>query len=438
VRRHSLPVPVLAVAAGILIFASTAFAQERQAESPRRVKPLFDPAGEPPRRLSFDLTGMAYGGYGDALDAAGGGGQGAGAGKADFYSGTQVGASLSMRGRRNALTITGGTGVRYEMTSRKTTPLGMWGGANLDLAFGRSTRVQVSQGIRQTPFQQLVSFLAPEGQSIQGGSPDSAFSPVDSVTHLTTAGLARTFGRRIEVSADYGSTVTTTSSGEGANTDMRWVGGRLRYMLGRSVAFRVGHTMRMLTGEAAQDPGATSATAQDLDLGLELGRTFTIARGKTTFGFSTGSSIVKTTKGRQLHVVGTAGLDRPIGRSWAARGTYERKLEMVQTFTDPVMRDTAGLSLGGYFGRRLGVRFALSATTGQSATAEQSERFMSYQGEARASFALGRRWQLFAEQFYYRHEIPEGALRAGGIVPSLSRMSTRVGLDMRFPMLQGR
>lgn len=427
----------------MLLSAVPASAQER--ESPRTVRPLFDPAGEPARRLSFDLTATTYGGHGDPAEGVGGGGQGAGAGRAaDFYTGTQVGASLSKRGRRNGLTIDGGTGARYEMASRKTTMLGMWGGANLDLAFGRSTRVRVGHGIRQTPFQQLVSFLAPDGQSIQGGSPESAFSSTDSVTHLTTADLARTLGRRAELSFDYGSTLTT-SGGGGADTNMRWVGGRIRYMLGRSVAFRVGHTMRMLSGEGAQkaagpaDAGPpVSATAQDLDLGLELGRTFTIARGKTTFGFSTGSSIVKTTKGRQLHVVGTAGLDRPIGRTWAARGTYERKLEMVQTFADPVMRDTAGLSVGGYFGRRLGVRFAVSATTGQSATAEQSERFMSYQGEARASFALGRRWQLFAEQFYYRHDIPEGALRAGGIVPSLSRMSTRVGLDMRFPMLQGR
>ena len=83
---------------------------------------------------------------------------------------------------------------------------------------------------------------------------------------------------------------------------------------------------------------------------------------------TTGSAIVPTEGsaqgGAHYRFLGTASLNREMGRTWKAALSYGRNLEFVETFTEPLLSDDVAFRLGGNFTRQVDVAVSAGISKG--------------------------------------------------------------------------
>lgn len=400
--------------------ASASAEQDRERERERPFRPLYAEDDTLPRRLlTFDMA--VHEALGQAAE-----------GLVDGYSTTaRLNSGFTARGRRLTFNVGGGTEYRYHTTTRDIADQGRYGSIGLE-ARGRTTRFTMGQTVRQLPFQQLVglpSLLGPE--SVADTSADHALGGVPNTVYGSSVALQRTLGRDGTLAFDYGLGMTRTGAGSGQN--LHSGGAMFTERIGRSLQLRLGYHAR------SRQPGADAALvpmiSHDLDAGLAFTRGLSLTR-RTNVTFTSGSSIVSSELRRQYVFTGSAALNHAIGRTWNASVTFDRGLDFPDALPQPVISDQVSLALGGYWGRRFGVRARATGGIGNVALAQEGQ-YRTFGTEVRASVILKRRWQWFAEHFYFQHEASGAALAAG--VPAASyRRGIRTGLDMQLAFLDPR
>jgi hypothetical protein len=405
---------------GALAACATGAFAEQDRERERPFRPLYAEDETLPRRLlTFDMA--VHEALGQAAE-----------GVVDGYStNARVNGGFTARGRRLTFNVGGGTEYRYHTTTRDIADQGRHGSIGLE-ARGRTTRFTLGQTVRQLPFQQLVglpSVLGPEGGA--DTSADHALGGVPNTVYGSSVALQRTLGRDGTLAFDYSLGMTRT--GADSSQDVHRGGVLFTERLGRSLQLRLGYHAR------SRQPGPEATLApmlsHDVDAGLAFVRALSLTR-RTNLTFTSGSSIVSSELGRQFVLTGSVALNRAIGRTWNANVTFDRGLDFPDALPQPVISDQVSLAMGGYWGRRFSVRARASGGIGNVAL-DQKGQYRTFGTEVRASVILKRRWQWFAEHFYFQHEAAGAALAAG--LPAASyRRGIRTGLDMQLAFLDPR
>jgi hypothetical protein len=169
----------------------------------------------------------------------------------------------------------------------------------------------------------------------------------------------------------------------------------------------------------------------DIDVGFDYRRPLPRMR-RTTFGFSTGSSLVTSDPHQRWEFVGTVNLRHEFDRGWFLQGDFSRNTRLVEGFGDPFFENTVSASLGGFLSRR--VELLTSGGYSRGEVGFTSDRYTVVQGSARLRLAIGRYLAANAEGLVYRYDFDDNVARPDQMLQSQNRWSVRCNLTVWLPL----
>ena len=196
------------------------------------------------------------------------------------------------------------------------------------------------------------------------------------------------------------------------------------------------------TAEYSQRVGFLPQDIHHLDAGVDYGRALSISR-RTRVSFSTGSAILSgsgetfggQTSGFSYHLTGTADLTHEMGRTWTARMSFRRGIELHEGFAQPFLSNAVTGGLSGLLSRRLLFGMGADYVSGNVGLTSGAH-YTSKAAHASLEYALSRRLALFGRYVYYQYEF-DGLVGMDPRLPrALDRQGVRVGLSTSIPVIR--
>ncbi len=216
----------------------------------------------------------------------------------------------------------------------------------------KDTRVMLSHSTTYQPF--MTWSLFPTLTEFPIGEPaiasqDLAVGDEEYFVHATDVSLSHDLTRRAAVSFWYGHHLSDFA---GDDRDLKTQSGAGRFTLGlaRGLGLRLGYGYA--EGRSATLANDGTVRNHTVDAGVDFSRSLSFSR-RTTLTFGTGSSVIVDNDHYHYRVIGNARLNREIRRTWHAALAYDRDVGFLETFSDPVFSDSASVSVGGLFNRRM-------------------------------------------------------------------------------------
>ena len=231
------------------------------------------------------------------------------------------------------------------------------------------------------------------------------------------------------------STTDALHAGLGGGTSIRATsaGALFTRVLNKDIGLRLGYAYGVSATGA--DPTAAPIRNQDLDIGINYGRSFAPSV-HTSFGFTTGSTIVSSDDGRHFRLTGSGRLSHQLSPLWTAQLTYDRGLQVPDGATRPFFSDNIGVGLRGYFTKRVSLRLQPSYSRGVVGFAGETNSYYSVAGSARTDVALSRRVAFYGELFYYRYQFANNVGLPAQLTQGTRRQEARFGLTLWTPLVR--
>lgn len=429
------------------------------ADSTRPYGALFGGAEpRPTGNQSLIVNASLFGGYDDDIFARGD--NPSGSPNRPRVSGEFLGGQAQIayqRRFRNAnLSASGATAMRYVLDTQEYVPTFRAGNVSYMSSLSSRTDFMVSQSVAYRPFFTPVVFPATGtvGQSVgpefEPGSPGdidvtgpddfTVASDQDGIRYSTFAQLNRRMSARsgLQFRGQYGLADFSAEDTRGVN-NTRWAaGGAYHYDIARPLTARLGYTYR-----AFRPKGQQQRVAHNINAGLVFNQPFAFQRGRTFFGFTTGSTLVTRERisedvgdgGRTIfRLVGTANVTHTFSRAWQASVNYAHQVGFWDGFDEPVESDRVIASLGGLLTRSVDVSMSVGYLSGAIGMRERN--FDTTLASARIRFALHTNVALFAQYFYYDYLYQDGVADQVLAAPQLERQGVRGGVTVWWPLLR--
>jgi hypothetical protein len=381
---------------------------------------------DPPQTLALTFSLFGAGGtdsQGTAAD---------GVPVSGWYTDADAAAVYRRRLGRAAFGATGRSVLRYAPDRGSVIPMQHQGGLDFSMT-GTRHAFHASQDVRYSPYYQFgampdaLSSLSALSQTAQSHG-DFANAGLDALQTMTAVGWSRGISRRGTLSMSYQLRRTTFGRHDFDQTSQGVHFGVTR-RLTRYVALRTGYGYRVATGVFS----GMRPRNHEIDLGLDYSRALSLSR-RTTLGFTSGSSVTPQEHGNAFNVIGAASLTRQIGRTWSARLSVDRSVQLLEGFADPVLTHAVTATLGGALGRDAGISTSISYANGSvGLDADRASHYASWSGAVGLHRNLTRRLVLEAQVFYYGHRFDQAVLRVPGLVSGLNRQGARIGVTWHPP-----
>jgi hypothetical protein len=214
-------------------------------------------------------------------------------------------------------------------------------------------------------------------------------------------------------------------------------------MLSVSLSQRVTRNLSLVAGYGNQQGVYRDVNDKDslvrvhnIDAGVNYSRPLGRTR-RTTIGFTSGSTIAQDAFDQsQFRFIGSARLNREIGRSWHATGAYNRGVSIVAGFQQPFFADTVAVDVAGSAGQRIGLSFNGGYSKGEMGFATTATKNKSFTSTSRIRIGLSRTTGFSAEYEFYQYTFDSGAALPLGVPPSLHRQGLRFGFDLFLPIIR--
>src|SRR5207247_8172570 len=144
-----------------------------------------------------------------------------------------------------------------------------------------------------------------------------------------------------------------------------------------------------------------------LDLGIDYSRALSFSR-HTKFSFGSGSSALTEAQRTRYVLTGSATLTREIGRTWNARLTARRGLQLLEGFSGPVLSDSVTATFGGAVSRRISFSSSAATSSGDLGVTGGNRHYSTVTGAAGVGVTLTRRLAFEGQYSYYRHRFADG------------------------------
>lgn len=420
----------------------------QQSETSRPFRGLFGSGGSPTSNKSLIFNGSLYGGWdssvladqpGSTVDTRG-----------DSTSGSLAGATAGLiyqyDGRRFDFGANVDTSARYYPQQQDLNSGAYYGGLGMNIDLTRRTRLGLNQTIGYQPVYQL-SLFPNLGDPVLGAPPvapnlDYAASRSSGWIYDSAVSLDRQLSRRAQASAFYRRSmsdfdVSTATGAPAFDVNYQHAGFRFTRDIARGIALRVGYAYR--TGNFANaEEGSEEETAEthEIDLGVNYARQLSFSR-RTTFSFSTGSTLVEVQGTRNFTIVGDAALRHQFGRNWLSTIAYNRGVGFITNFSGLALSDSVSARLDGLFGQRWSMTLIGGLSAGQigyGANEDELSRFTTYTASATMQYAFTAYLASYAQYAYFYYDFPRSPeLPVGG---EFNRNSVRVGLSLTVPLLR--
>jgi hypothetical protein len=357
-----------------------------------------------------------------------------------WYSGATAALAYGRRARRSQLTLGAASAARYYPGLHRVVSMRHSGNLGFDTTPFRDWRLQLASTASYSPFYQVV--LGPTAPAIwatetAAATDDSSVSKQQAMQYGSTIAVSHSYSEKSSIVFNYGIHYTQvlgdTQVGGGTDSSSQRAGGLFTRRLGKALGLRLGYAYGVaVTGE---DPAAAPIRNQDIDVGIDYGRSFALTDG-TSFSFSTGSTLVSSAGGRLFGVTGTGRLVQHLGRLWTAKVNYDRGLQVPHGATQPFFSDTVAVNLRGYFNRRISLAIQPTYSHGVVGIAGKTNSYDSVMSSVRLDVALGRKVALYGEHFYYRYQFANADGLPGLLTMGLRRQGARFGLALWAPLVR--
>ena len=311
-----------------------------------------------------------------------------------------------------------------------------------------NTRLMVNQTIAYSPSYLYGMFPSVEepapGLAVPVG-PDYDVGDSKSFSYGTVVNVTRPVTRRGNLSAfaNY-SLADFHGSLEARRPDVRSFGAGATFSrhMTRNTSLRFGYTYR--GGDVGGDGIASKTVAHGFDVGTSFSRPLSATR-RATFAFSVGSSAVSAVEEatvigqeRRYRAHGSASFGYQFNARWQARANYQRDLQYVPDFADPVFTDGVTVAVEALLSQRMDLMGSVSYSNGSSAlaSAQDAATVDTYTGDVQLRYALTRTWALYASYLYYFYEMTARTPSSATVPPGLERSGVRVGLTLWLPLLR--
>lgn len=135
-------------------------------------------------------------------------------------------------------------------------------------------------------------------------------------------------------------------------------------------------------------------------------------------------------------MTGVASLNQAFGRTGNASLSFNRGVNLVQGFMEPVFTDSLSLAVGGRLTDRLNLQVSSAMAFGNVGARTAQTKYRNFTGSSRLNFGLTSRSSMFAEYLYSRHDIGAAVERIATLPRAQARQSGRVGFSMRVPVIR--
>ena len=183
--------------------------------------------------------------------------------------------------------------------------------------------------------------------------PDVATLGGHTVNAESGAAISHNLSRRVSLDANYDFT-RRVSFGRPEDFDLlqHSVFGGATFAVTRHLSVRGGYRMY---DSRQGGPDAPHVRTQTADIGVDYNRGGSIRlTRKTTLSFNAGlGALTDTSKRQRYFLLGGAGLDHEIGRTWKSSFAYSRGLDFSSLVQEPVLADNVSASLSGLITPRL-------------------------------------------------------------------------------------
>lgn len=374
---------------------------------------------------------------------------------------------LSYRDRAEYLSLeaSAASSFRYYSTSSAEWVPGYSGLVRLSSREGVQDRLtwQVSQDLSYAPLNTLFFF---PGDSFGSGFDSTAgVAPIPSVDYQiseqmqlvssTSGGTTYRLSRRSALSADlsYGfSDAPATSDGQ----FRRWSAGggysyqRTRYLTlnagyGYSASWDSGNPTEEspmgegLPGESLTSDGPTSENLRgeqsprtyNLDLGMNYSRPLSFSR-RTRVSFASGATGVSNrNQDVQYRAIGNAGVTHEFGRSWTAGASYDRNVQFVPTFVDPLFSDGVTVGVQGRVTRTSGAQLSATWSKGTVGIPSDDNDYATTSFSAQYRHGITRTLGAYAEYIFFDSTFGSGVELPRLVPGSQRRQGIRVGVSFQ-------
>jgi hypothetical protein len=362
---------------------------------------------------------------------------------------TSLSASLGYASNRSRVRVgvNASSFVRHYAALGLTRNLGNSVDAGLSFPLNRRTTFQFNQSASYSPT--YFYNLLPPPATLQPGEaqtmpPEFSVSDLRSYRYSSDASVSHTFGPRtaLSVSGAYQYNDRVREAPGWSDLDQK----QLRVQLSRSLTANTNFSVGSGYHSAYfghNGPGRSIEV--NVDIGVDHTQHLSATR-QVRYRFQLGPSraalpgssngVMVTLRGYRL--VGAAGVDYPLGRTWQIQASYRHGIEYVADLPEPVQAGVVSLRLQGYLSQRIDVRLGAGYSDGTSVLTSNNLAFETYLGDVRVRYGLSRNIAAYGEYLYYKylysyHDPTGNALPAPGLPRGLERSGARVGLSLWMP-----
>ena len=214
--------------------------------------------------------------------------------------------------------------------------------------------------------------------------------------------------------------------------------GRVSYALLNGIGVHAGYGRRVVGYYRAT--GLEEVVLDNLDIGLDVTRGFSLTKKGLTLAAQTGSIITTDGNRRQIHATGKVDLTQALGRSAGVSAGFQRSAQLPPGFVRPVFTDAFVVGAGGEVSRAASWLVSVSRSIGTldriSGLASGGAAYHTSTGTARVSVPLSQRAGLYIEYMAYQHDINQGVDVLDVLRRRDLRQMGRIGFSLDVPLLR--
>ncbi|MBI1875763.1 MAG: hypothetical protein HYS05_18000 [Acidobacteria bacterium] len=212
--------------------------------------------------------------------------------------------------------------------------------------------------------------------------------------------------------------------------DLR-VGGHALHRFTPAFGVRSGYGYRYGTLPGGSITGVVRS--QDVDLGIEYSRPLSKTR-RASVVVSSGAAVIEMGTDRMYRMTANGSFKYDTPDRWALQIDYDRGVQVIEGFTQPIFSDGVMARLSGLFGPRIEASFEIGGAIGQ--IGQPGRRYHNFQGAAQMRYAFTKYMAVEVQGLSYQYEFDPSSTPVEFIPRAMDRRGGRVSLVFWLPMTQ--
>jgi hypothetical protein len=339
------------------------------------------------------------------------------------------------RGSGTAVAASGGASVRRYGNGEGFDLRDVRGGVGAQFT-GRRSGLRLEEVLQYSPYYQVLELTRsslPGLAEVLTANPDGAAAGASTTLAVTTADYGWQMSRSLLMSGSYrlryaafGDSPTAVTRYEDSATHDASL--RLARQMGPHLVLYGGYGMRTSMRTAG---GPAPLRTEDLTFGLDRQQQISIAR-RTSFDFSTGSSIAHYATGeRRFVLTGSGTLRHDFSRTWNASLTARRGVDYLDGLSEPAVSGTTEGYVSGSLRSNVDLLMGVAYRAGDVGVGERASPFRTYALTAQLRAMVTRVLGVYGEVGKYYQDIPAVIPSPAGIRSLIDRSAVRVGIVVK-------